>query len=201
MTTLLQTISDIIRPMLRRDGVICLEESEAGANFGPVTLNKNGPALVLKVDDPGRLACSQQACPIRLTVNDRMFPLFRVDAVGVTAVCDYMIFYQERAEEAPLFVFLCELKSGDPRPGRRQTENGRLMADYILSMAKHHGRHQRLPTIERRGLIFSPRCDLPIIKNPAKDRFRYADSLPHMPEMKFAYCRDRATYPLAYFCA
>jgi hypothetical protein len=200
MATLLQVIGDIVRPVLRQDGLVRLEESAPGATFEPVTLTKHGPALVLKVDDPERIACPKPDCPIRLTVNDRMFPLFRVDAEGVTAVCDYLLFHQAE-DDAPLFIFCCELKSGDPRPGRRQTENGRLMADYILAMAVHHGRLQRLPEVRRRGLIFSPRCDLPTIRNPAKDRFRYADPLPHMPDMRFAYLRDRASYPLSYFCA
>lgn len=201
MKTLLQAIGEIIRPDLRRDGVIRLVEDDPGSTCRPVTLHRRGQALVLKLDSLPPPLCRNPGCQIRYTVNDRMFPLFRIDVEGVAALSDYIVFYQERdADEATLFVFLCELKSGEPRGAKKQAENGRLMADYVINMALHHLRPQPVK-IERRGLIFSPRLELPKIGNPTRDRYPYAPSRQGTADMKVAYCRDGAEYPLSYFCA
>lgn len=147
--TLLQAINEIIRPDLRRDGPICLEEDAPGSRCGPVTLYKSGKALVLKLD----------------TANDRLFPLFDPHKAGLTAACDYVIFYQEQHEsgstEPPLFVFLCELKSGRAGSAKAQVENTNLMVQYILEVARHHGDPHEDPTIELRGLVFSPEFEVP----------------------------------------
>lgn len=96
MRTLLQAIGEIIRPELRRDGTICLQEDDPGSRCGPVTLHKSGQALVLKLDGiPGPL-CRQQGCQLRYAVNDRMFPLFDHHKEGLTSSCDYIIFYQDQ---------------------------------------------------------------------------------------------------------
>jgi hypothetical protein len=149
MKTLLQAIGDIIRPELRKDGVIDLE------------------------------------------------------AGGVAALCDYIIFHQEKGsrDDPPLFVFLCELKSGDPGTAKKQAENGKLMADYIVAMARHHSKVLACPPLVPRGLIFSPRFELPRIANPARDRCDYVSFKGGLEGMKFTYCRAGADYPLTYFCA
>jgi hypothetical protein len=201
MKTLLQAIGDIVRPELRQDGVIRLEETDPGSTCKPVTLNKSGPALVLKLDSLPPPACAAPGCQLRYSVNDRLFPLFRTDTGGLTALCDYLVFYPERTESTSrLFVFLCELKSANLGTAKKQAENGRLLADYIVAMARHHHRLAELPKLEMRGLVFSPSLELPKIGNPARDRCSYRSFAGRMPDMKLAYCRDGASYPLAYFC-
>jgi hypothetical protein len=202
MRTLLQAIGEIIRPELRRDGTICLQEDDPGSRCGPVTLHKSGQALVLKLDGiPGPL-CRQQGCQLRYAVNDRMFPLFDHHKEGLTSSCDYIIFYQDQqdreAQEAPLYIFLCELKSGRSGGARAQAENARLMADYIVAMARHHGFLHGLPRIQLRSLIFGPQFALPRINR--KDRCAYEVFNGGMPDLKFAYCRA-GEYPISYFCA
>ncbi|MFS8067272.1 MAG: hypothetical protein ACMG6S_12950, partial [Byssovorax sp.] len=137
MKALLNAIVDIIRPDFHKDGVVRLEETAEGSTCGPVTLNKSGRAVVLKLDSLPPPACAQQNCLLRYSVNDRLFPLFKAEARGLSALCDYLIFYPEKGVEDPrLFVFLCELKSGRPTGAKKQAENGKLMADYILAMAR-----------------------------------------------------------------
>lgn len=202
MKALLQAIGEIVRPELRQDGVIRLEETAAGSTCKPVTLNKSGPALVLKLDGLPPPACAAPGCQLRYSVNDRLFPLFRPDVRGLTALCDYVIFYPEPAGASPrLFVFLCELKSMNLGAPRRQMENGRLLADYVVAMARHHHKLGQLPRLEMRGLVFSPSLPVPKIPRPTIDKCPYFPFAGGMPDMGFAYCRDDAQYPLAYFCA
>ena len=203
MRTLLQAIGEIVRADLKVTGPICLEEDDPGSRSGPVNLHKRGQAIVLKLDGLSPPLCRQQGCQLRYAANDRIFPLFEHRKEGLTAVCDYIIFYQERQEggssEPPLFVFLCELKSGRPGSAKAQAENARLMVDYIMAMARHHGRVQAAPRIELRGLVFSPR--LPATKIKSNDRCAYEVLKEGMPDLKFAYCHAGAQYDLSYFCA
>ena len=202
MRALLQAIRDVVRPELYKDGgVIRLEEMAAGSTCGPVTLNKSGKALVLKLDGLPPPLCAQRDCQLRYSVNDRLFPLFKSDAAGISALCDYLIFYPENKVEDPrLFVFLCELKSGRPSGSKKQAENGKLLADYILAMARHHHKLPASPGYEARGLVFSPQCEPIKIPNPARDKMAYVSFEAGIAGMKFGYCRP-GDYPLAYFCA
>lgn len=202
MKALLTAISDVVRNEFRQDGVVRLEETAAGSTCGPVTLNKSGPAVVLKLDGLPPPACAQPGCNLRYSVNDRIFPLFKTETGGLTALCDYLIFYPEKDVDDPrLFVFLCELKSGRVSGSRKQAENGKLLADYILAMARHHHKLTSSPACVPRGLVFSPMLEVPKIMNPARDRCAYTSFSDGMVDMKFAYCRAGSSYPLAYFCA
>ena len=202
MMTLLQAIGDVVRPEFRRDGVIRLEEADPQSTCGPVTLNKRGLALVLKLDSLPPPACAQPGCQIRCSVNDRLFPLFRQEMSGLTALCDYLIFYPEPSGDAArLFVFLCELKSTNIGSAKKQAENGKLLADYVVAMAKHHRKLPSIPSIETRGIVFSPVLEQPKIADPRRDRCDYRSHPGALPDMKFAYCRAGASYPLEYFCA
>jgi hypothetical protein len=198
---LLRAIVDVIRPDFYRDGVVRLEETAAGSTCGPVTLNKSGPAVVLKLDGLPPPLCAQPGCQLRYSVNDRLFPLFKTETAGLSALCDYLIFYPEKDVADPrLFVFLCELKSGRPSGSKKQAENGKLLADYILAMARHHHKLSEIPRYEARGLVFSPRFGTIKIANPARDKMAYVPLAAGIPGMKFGYCRP-GDYPLAYFCA
>lgn len=202
--TLLQAIGEIIRPDLRRDGPICLEEDAAGSRCGPVTLSKSGKALVLKLDGLPPPLCRQQGCQLRYAANDRLFPLFDHHREGLTATCDYVIFYQEQQEsgstDAPLFIFLCELKSGRAGSAKAQVENTKLMVEYLLTMARRHGGPHEAPRIELRGLIFSPEFEVPK-RTGRTARCPYEVLKGGMPDLKFAYCRAGSQYDISYFCA
>jgi len=128
---LLQAIGDIVRlELVQQGGMIRLKEEDPANTCGPIALSKQGIAVVLKLDkpdkDPSR-SCQRPDCPNKLSVNDRLFPLFQTGVEELTRVCDYIIFYQDRDGEAqsapPIYVFLCELKSGTGRglPSRSRT--------------------------------------------------------------------------------
>jgi hypothetical protein len=200
MKDLLKAIVDIIRHEFHKDGVVRLEETAANSTCGPVTLKKSGQAVVLKLDGLPPPLCAQSNCQLRYSVNDRLFPLFKTEISGVSALCDYLIFYPEKDVENPrLFIFLCELKSGNPSGANKQAENGKLMADYIIAMARHHSKLTSAPICEARGLVFSPKYESIKIPNPGRDKMNYSSNETRISGMKFAYCRP-GEYPLAYFC-
>ena len=175
MASLLQAISDILRPQLLQAGPILLEESDPGSTCEAVTINKSGPAVVLKPDLRPEGVCGRPGCQFTFTAPDRLFPLFRLDVAGLAAVCDYTVFCQENPEnDARIFVLLCELKSNNPGGARRQIENGRLLADYVLDMA-----------------ALQTRRPLPAVERPEPSGFS---------DLLFARYAHGADYPLAHFC-
>jgi hypothetical protein len=199
MASLLQAIGEILRPDLLQKGAIRLEESDPGSTCEPITINKRGPAVVLKPDIRPEGVCGRPGCQFTFTAPDRLFPLFRLDVAGLTAVCDYIVFCQENPEnDARVFVLLCELKSNNLGGARRQIENGRLLADYVLHMAALQTKRP-LPAVERRGLIFSPKFSMP------KGSLRattcaYQPEPSGFPDLPFARYAHGAEYPLAHFC-
>jgi hypothetical protein len=200
--TLLQAIGDILRPALVQRGPIRLEEVDPGSACKPITLHKSGQAFVLKPDQSAGGICPRPDCARTLSAQDRLFPLFRIDVADLPAMCDYIIFCQESSGDAErLFVLLCELKSGNVDGSRRQIENGRLLADYILATAKLHHAVRPAPEIVCRGLVFSPRFNVPK-GSLRRARCSYnppmADGFADMP---FAYYACGADYPLEHFCA
>ncbi len=138
-------------------------------------------------------------CELTLSAPDRLFPLFRLVA-GISVMCDYIVFCQEASrDDARLFVLLCELKSENVGGSRKQLENGRLLADYILAMAIHHHAVRPLPTVERRALVFSPRFVVPK-GSLRKQRCSYSPMSDGFVDMPFAYYASGAEYPLEHFC-
>lgn len=201
-TTLLQAIGEILRPEIidQKGSAIRLEEADPGSSCAPVTLRKQGPAVVLKLDSHTR-PCPRQDCPLSFAANDRIFPLFRTGVEGLTAVCDYIIFYQRKdAEGAPLYVFLCELKSGRAGSARRQIENGRLLTDYIIDMARHHQVVHGASEPVYRGLVFSPKFTVPK-GDPKRMPCPYQTYEDRMRDLKFVYHAAGVTCDLSYFCA
>ncbi len=200
MTTLLQAIGEILRPGLVQRGPILLTEADPGSTCKAITLRKSGQAFVLQPDQSAGGVCPRNDCAYTFSASDRLFPLFR-DVPGLAAMCDYIVFCQESAgEDARLFVLLCELKSGDVKGSRQQIENGRLLADYVLSMARHHHAVRSQPTIERRGLVFSPKYDVPK-GSLVKARCKYPTRFESFPDLPFAYYASGKEYPLSHFCA
>ncbi|MCU0687671.1 MAG: hypothetical protein MUF34_36425, partial [Polyangiaceae bacterium] len=163
MTALLQAIGELVRPGLMVDGSpIRLEETDPGSTCKPVTLSRTGPALVLKLDVPFQ-ACPRPGCQLTFAANDRIFPLFRTDQKGFSAVCDYIIFCQEQSPSgsATYYALLCELKSGGVTGSMKQLENACLLIDYIIAMAQHHSSLGGRLSIEKRGIVFSTRFAVP----------------------------------------
>jgi hypothetical protein len=152
--TLLEAIRSVLRPELIQEGAIELVEDAPQNRCSPVKLNKRGPALVLKLDAPRS----------GITSNDWLFPLFNHRQPALTCVCDYIVFCNATArDDARLFAFLCELKSGRPHHARQQIRNGRLLCDHLIAMAQHHQRVTTNPAIAYRGLVFTP-----AVKSPPK---------------------------------
>lgn len=200
MPTLLQAIGEILRPALVPPGPIQLQETDPGSTCETVTIHKQGQALVLRPDLAAGGVCPRRECALTLGAPDRLFPLFRLDVAGLCVMCDYIVFCQESSrEDARLFVLLCELKSENVGGSRRQIENGRLLADYILNMAAHH-RAVRLPAVERRGLVFSPKYKFPK-GSLRKVRCPYSPLAGGFEDLPFAYYACGAEYPLEHFCA
>lgn len=200
MSSLIQTLSDILRPELVQTGLLRLEEGDSGSICKAITLHKSGQAIVLRPDQSAGKLCTRPDCGLSISANDRLFPLFRPNLPGLSSMCDYLVFCQRASgDEARLFVLLCELKSGKAEGSRKQLENGRLLADYILAMAKQHGALQSMPEIVRRGLVFSTNYNIPkgsLRKAPCK----YSPMPGGFPDMPFAYYACGQEYPLEHFC-
>lgn len=199
----IQAISSIVNPSIRRiENPIRLEEADPGSTCRPVTINKSGLAVVLKVDDALE-ECPRSDCPISLPNNARMFPLLNHREAGVTAICDYIIFYQstkgDTVAAGPLYVLLCELKSGRPGESKQQIENGRMVADYIIRMAEHHGRISMPDRVSYKGIVFSPRYPGPK-GDPKRNPCQFSEASERMPDVGFSYQRDGLSYTLEYFC-
>jgi len=200
MASLLQAIGEIVRPELLQKGPIRLEELDPGSTCKPITINKRGQAVVLKPDIRPEGVCGRPGCQFTFTAPDRLFPLFRLDVAGLAAVCDYIVFCQENVEgDDRVFVLLCELKSNNVGGSRRQVENGRLLAEYVLKMAALHTRLSKVPRVEHRGLIFSPKFNVPK-GSLQKTRCKYEPLPDGFPDLPFAYYAGGAEYPLAHFC-
>jgi hypothetical protein len=98
---LLQAIESILRPRILHPGPIVLSEEDPGSRCLPITIKRQGRAVVIRPDNIDRE---------KLAMHDRLFPWFDTRAQGLARLCDYIVFYRARSP-ARLFVFLCELKS------------------------------------------------------------------------------------------
>jgi hypothetical protein len=197
--TLLEAIRSVLRPELVQDGPIELVETAPQSRCQPVKLSKRGRALVLKLDvsEPGN------------SVNERVFALFNTTEPGINRVCDYIVFYEQPVpadERRPprdpcMFVFLCELKSANPKGAFEQIRNSRLVSDFIVSMARHHRRSTvRNTAVTYRGLIFSTK--VPPRKGatkPGAPPDYLTDAC--MPDLKGALFQCGITLQLELLCA
>ena len=201
MLPLLQAIANVLRPDLIQQGSIRLEEADPGSACRAITLDKGGRnAIVLRPDQVGGGICPRHDCAIRLDAANRLFPLFRLDA-GIAVMCDYIVFCQDTPRpDARLFVLLCELKSGNVGGSRQQIENGRLLADYLLAKASHHGAVRSLPEIQRRGLVF--RADARVPKGSLRSSRCAYEPWPQafFQDLPVAHYACGAEYPLEHFC-
>lgn len=189
MRTLLQALEELVEPRVIQRGQVELCEDDPGSTCPPTVLQKSGRALVV------RLASPHEGIP----TNRWLFPLFQVENATppVARSCDYIVFYAPRADEAAMFVFLCELKSGSPKGALAQLRNGKLLVDYMLAVAQHHGRVASMPAVAFRGIVLSPRFTSQ--KGTTKVPSR-ADYIEDELGLKVTYQRAGGTYSLAPFC-
>ncbi|MBK9258723.1 MAG: hypothetical protein IPM54_02680 [Polyangiaceae bacterium] len=203
MMTLLQAISDILRPNLIERGPLLLEETDAKSTCKAITLHKSGQAFMVRPDRSAGGICPRVDCSRSLSAPDRLFPLFRVDLPDIGAMCDYIVFCHDLTrDENRLFILHCEMKSTSPQGSRKQIENGKLLADYIVTMAKHHRPMHALSTVEHRGLVFCNKPGLYVPKgNLQEKRCRYTPPFAGgLSDLKFAYYPAGKEYPLSHFC-
>ncbi len=166
-----------------RDGV--LREDDAGSTCKEIQIKYTGKRLVLSFNAKIDGVC----------IQNRLFPLFR-PREGIGRMCDYWIICEHGAPRAVPYVFLCELKSGNPR-GLDQLENGQLLAKYVVSMVAHHEKIN-VDNVEYRGLIFSPayRANKAGL-TPGKCQYIKTGK----PGMKVAFLPDEGPYRLEALCS
>lgn len=191
-TTLLDAIEDILRPGALEPGPIRLVEEQC-PGFHPVEIEKSGRVVVVKPDATSLKDCPRQDCPSAPASQARLFPLFKTDIKDLTRSCDRIIFYQPGLN-SPLYVLLIELKQGG-KGGRRQLQNTRLLAEYIIAAAKlhHTGQLQAVPDICYRGIVFTPRA------KPPGRVCRYVPDDGPLPELQYAHLPN-TRYRIAFFC-
>lgn len=122
-------------------------------------------------------------------------------ATHQSSICDYIIFHQARGaveDSAALYVLLCELKSGRPQQANEQLRNGKLLAQYILEMARRHCAIRLPDRIIYRGLVFSPLARVP---RSEPKRLSYA-FIPDAREADLAlsFQRDSTEHALEHLC-
>lgn len=92
-----------------------LKENNKKAKCKKAIFRKNEQALIYKFDEA-------------IVGIDNIFP-FLNNVECAKAMCDYIIFYHKRDK---LFVFLCNLKSGNKHNCADQWEAGKIFCDFIL---------------------------------------------------------------------
>lgn len=136
---ILQHIDEIIFPGYKENIVgntFTLKEKNKGAKCNKGIIQKSEQALVYKFDEPVKKI-------------DDIFP-FLNNVEGVKAMCDYVIFYFKENE---LFVFLCNLKSGNKHNCTDQWEAGKIFCEFILKTLL---RTSKISTkIKYRRILFS----------------------------------------------
>ena len=194
--SLVATLRGLVRADHLVAGRLVLREEDPQSTCGEVTLLKGrGDALLLQLDRPAVPVCGQRPCGLSNASNRLIFPLFDATRAGVTALCDFLMFYQ-RAPDAPVYTLMCELKSSERPRGGAQIKNTSLLADYLVSMAVHHGEVHATPAVHRRGLVFhtgghAPKGNLHQLPCPFEP---LAGSPIHFVQYR------PGTYPLEHFC-
>lgn len=147
----IQALREILTPDVIQEGRLVLGEDDPSSTIPIVNLSKSGKVLALRFQNRKEGKGS-------VPVNRWLFPLFRINDTGsdVCKSCDYMIFHlrERRSEDPQLFVFVCELKSGQAKGASVQLRNGKLLADYVLSVTRLH-KTCDWPDTQFRGIIFA----------------------------------------------
>jgi len=185
----MKAIQDLLREGIWLPDLV-LSENARGSTCKPVRIRRSDRCVFISFN--AKVPFTPKGEPI--CIKDRLFPLFDPDVEGVARMCDYWILCERDDERPVLYVFLCELKSGDPG-GLGQLENGKLLAEHFVNMVAYH--RKLAPRVEYRGIVFSPRFRGP--KAGLKPGpIRYADK-GRLP-MPVAFLGDGTEYHLAALC-
>lgn len=199
MRTFLQAFGELVEPRLVQPGRFELREDAQGSTCPATILQRSGQGIALRF---GAWRVREREPVVELAPNQWLFPLFRSDlgAPPLCRSCDYVIFYAPRDEHGRLFVFLCELKSGDAKGTLQQIRNVKLLVDHALEVVRLHGRVELWPAeIVFRGLIFAD--DAPNQKGTTRVPFKveYQEDRA-LPGLKTTVQRAGGSYELAWFC-
>lgn len=138
MNELLQKIEEIIKREFKVNaigGEYAIEEQNE-QNYPKTVLKQKGKMLIYTFDTPNS--------------NAQVFPIFESRIEGVTAICDYIVFYPKGNT---LFIFLCEQKTSKTS-AKTQVEAAFVFANYIVRTAQRLLKFKEY-SIEFRALVFS----------------------------------------------
>lgn len=198
MRTVLQALRESIEPRVIQSGPLELSESESGSTCPTTKLERAGQAIALRFDD------WRYKDRVTIPTNRWLFPLFDVSQgrAPICRSCDYVVFHALPRRPEALFVLLFELKSKSPRGASVQLRNGKLIADYILSVIRLHGDVSRWPTeVCFRGIVLAPnaRNTRGGMRAPTRADYIVDHRLPD--ELKVTAQRPGSSFALEFFCA
>ena len=96
-------------------------------------------------------------------------------------------------------MFLFELKSGSARGSATQLRNGKLLADYVLEVARLHGSGVQRPNVHYRGVIFVGDAPRPRIVARHHKAFDWIED-EHLPMLSRCICRPLPSHDLDNLC-
>jgi hypothetical protein len=199
MRTPIQALTELLEPRVVESGPLELREDDPGSSCPTTKITKSGQTVAL------RFAPWNYSPQVSLPTNRWLFPLLDVsrDTPPACRSCDYIVFHAPRKTDAAdpsLFVFLFELKSGRPKGAVAQLRNGKLIADYLLSVAKLHGKVDVWPPVVRyRGIVLAGKSPGFKASTRVDERAPYAvDS--RCPDLGIVNLRPGSSYPLTFFC-
>lgn len=190
LTRTLQNIADVLHAEVCSTGAVDLEECHRQSTIQSFRLKTSWPTLLLRFD---RVPCNG------MTVNERLFPLFRRGLVDVCKCCDYVILWQRNDDpSSPLYVLLTELKSGNTNGAQTQIKNARVLVDYLLEMVRmHRGGTVDPDNVEYRGLTFTPSAR-PQAGNPRHGPAYFRST--SMPDLLILTIQPCNNFPVDWFC-
>jgi len=198
MRTVLQVLREFLDPRVVQRGALELHEYDLTSTCPVTKLERSGQAVALRFE-PWAYATN-----VQIPTNRWLFPLFDVrrGEPPVCRSCDYIVFYSpDGPEHQTLFVLLFELKSGKAKGATAQLRNGKLIADYILSVARLHGSTNRWPTsVCFRGVILAGNAPRAKGSIRAPDRAEYIEDSRCGPELRVTTQRPGPSYPIDFFC-
>lgn len=143
---LIEKLREIIHPDFKKTalapGLFVLEENQV-AGFPPTNVRFHGKMPFLP-------------CIFDVSDSNRLFQVFDTSKPGVSSICDQILFYSKKKKgqrEPTLFVFLCNLKSGQTSNSSQQLQSSALLADFMVKNAVRLLDHEKFE-IEFRALKF-----------------------------------------------
>jgi len=192
MASVINAIRGVLRPGVYDERALTLRETDPKSRCPEIRLNKSGKALMIRPD---------KVPAVKMSAVDRLFPLFDITKPGLGQLCDYLVFYSRPVvsdEDSELWVFLFELKSGSAKGALGQLRQGKLLADYVLAVARLHGGVE-WPRVNYRGVTFvgdAPRPRI-VVRYPAA--FDWLEDS-RLEGLRVCNCRPLASHDLDTLC-